>query len=338
MELMNIHRRKFAHNNTCTSSFTFAPPPPLFPLTKLFLCPWQTHNCTCRLEAWQCWSNAHVHVHVCRLVITGYSPSWELYQRMIVRKPLPSFSHLPVPFQSPHPIFTLLFPLFLLLLLLPLPPLLLLLLLPLHLFCLLLPPSSSSSTSSSSVCSSPPLFLLLLLLLLSLLLPSPPPPAYHHISKTIEVCRVQLFDIVTQYKAIFPDDDSTLLASFHGNRSGGRRQVLEGALFSGWLNNTVSSYTHVHDCLFTNHRLVCVCVCVHQQIWQFLQLLEADLSRGVAGRMDSLLNNCMYFGLSFSRVGADFRPLIMPVFLRVFLRSFRQALHDAQHQWVALPW
>ena len=70
------------------------------------------------------------------------------------------------------------------------------------------------------------------------------------------------------------------------------------------------------------------------QIWQFLCLLESDLSRGVGGRVDSLLSQCMYFGLSFSRVGADFRPLIMPVFVKVSLRSFQHSLRDAKHQLV----
>ena len=68
------------------------------------------------------------------------------------------------------------------------------------------------------------------------------------------------------------------------------------------------------------------------QIWQFLCLLESDLIRGVGGRMDSLLSQCMYFGLSFSRVGADFRSLIMPVFVRVSLTMFQYSVRDAKHQ------
>ena len=67
------------------------------------------------------------------------------------------------------------------------------------------------------------------------------------------------------------------------------------------------------------------------QIWQFLHILEEDLQRGVGGRMDSVLSQCMYFGLSFSRIGADFRGLIAPVFVRVLAETFRRSLREAKH-------
>ena len=66
-----------------------------------------------------------------------------------------------------------------------------------------------------------------------------PPAAYHHISKTIEVSRVHLFDIVTQYRAIFPDDD-VVRSSYTSSEGGGGR--VEGALFYSWVNEKV----HVH--------------------------------------------------------------------------------------------
>ena len=65
------------------------------------------------------------------------------------------------------------------------------------------------------------------------------------------------------------------------------------------------------------------------QVSQFLQTLERDLQLGVGGRLDSVLGQCMYFGLSFSRVGADFRGLLAPIFERAALAGFTRAVNDA---------
>ena len=51
--------------------------------------------------------------------------------------------------------------------------------------------------------------------------------AYHHISKTVEASRVHLFDIVTQYRAIFTDDD--LLTSSTDDRPN------DSVLFHSWV-------------------------------------------------------------------------------------------------------
>ena len=56
--------------------------------------------------------------------------------------------------------------------------------------------------------------------------------AYQHLSRTVEVSRVHLFDILTQYRAIFPDDDS----AYHVTAT---PTHLDGALFYTWLGSKV---------------------------------------------------------------------------------------------------
>ena len=71
-----------------------------------------------------------------------------------------------------------------------------------------------------------------------------------------------------------------------------------------------------------------------KQVSQFLRTLESDLTQGVGGRLDSVLGQCMYFGLSFSRVGADFRGLLAPIFQEAVLRGFSEAISETNSRFV----
>ena len=128
----------------------------------------------------------------------------------------------------------------------------------------------------------------------------------NHLTKIIEHYRVHLFDIITQYKAIFSDDDQFNLYSGI-NDSGNEdedQQPAESALFYNWVN---------------------------EKIGQFLEILRMDLAKGSCA-FDTVLSQCMYFGLSFSRVGADFRPLMVPIILNAIQTKFNNHCLRAKEQ------
>lgn len=114
--------------------------------------------------------------------------------------------------------------------------------------------------------------------------------------KTIELSRVNLFNIITQYKATFADDDNTLDAN-DTNESGN--------IFHAWINTKINN---------------------------FLATLEADLNHGEITSYENILGQCMYFGLSFSRVGADFRTLLVPIFVKVVVTNFHARITKVTDQ------
>ena len=113
---------------------------------------------------------------------------------------------------------------------------------------------------------------------------------YAYLSKFLDGQRVHLFDIVTQYRAIFVDD--TVAADEERSDDGG--------LLYRW---------------------------IHHRVSVLLDTLAAHLPSITEGSyIYNLIEQCSYCGASLSRVGIDFRPMLPPLFEECVLRVFKQSM------------
>lgn len=116
-----------------------------------------------------------------------------------------------------------------------------------------------------------------------------------HLSKVIELSRTHLFNIITQYKAVFAEEDSVIISSV--------QNFDDIPILQAWINNKVC---------------------------EFVSRLEADLELGVGSAVPSLMSQCMYFGQSLGRVGADIRPCLTKPFLRAIINNFEVEMEKAR--------
>eukprot|EP01135_Chromosphaera_perkinsii_P011629 Nk52_evm12s2462 gene=Nk52_evmTU12s2462 len=121
---------------------------------------------------------------------------------------------------------------------------------------------------------------------------------FSYVAKVIEICRVNIFDIITQYRAVFSEEYgdygfSSIASSDSASKSAG--MDLKNILTS-WANQKV--------------------------VW-FWDILEPELEKiGDGSSISSLLSQCMYFGMSMGRVGMDFRNVIAGIFEKRILRLY----------------
>ena len=64
----------------------------------------------------------------------------------------------------------------------------------------------------------------------------------------------------------------------------------------------------------------------------FLLTLQSDLPKVSPQSLESVFGQCMYFGLSFGRVGSDFRVLLIPLFAQVAFDRFDNATNKTELQ------
>lgn len=131
---------------------------------------------------------------------------------------------------------------------------------------------------------------------------------YDYLKRMADCHRVHLFDVVTQYRAIFADDTS------------GNEENYEGGLLYSWAMHRVTLHLAV------------------------LQALLPKILEGVS--LAILLDQYMYCGMSLGRVGMDFRGLLPPLFERsvhnLFVSNMAATLATFQHvldshRWISLP-
>jgi hypothetical protein len=135
--------------------------------------------------------------------------------------------------------------------------------------------------------------------------------AYGYLSRLADTARLHMFEIVTQYRAIF----STGAAGGSGSAAA---SAASDAGDSGDRGTTML----LHSWLV-------------QRTTTFLAALRADLPNiGDGASIASLLDQCMYFGLSLGRAGADFRPLLAPLFSERIFQVFERAVTRATKRFV----
>eukprot|EP01094_Clydonella_sp_ATCC50884_P025672 TRINITY_DN6852_c0_g1_i1.p1 TRINITY_DN6852_c0_g1~~TRINITY_DN6852_c0_g1_i1.p1 ORF type:complete len:549 (-),score=163.46 TRINITY_DN6852_c0_g1_i1:219-1865(-) len=115
--------------------------------------------------------------------------------------------------------------------------------------------------------------------------------AYTFLNKLTDTSRAHLFDIITQYRAIFTDNPSA------------SSPICDANMLHSWL--------------------------VHR-IQKYLDCLKAFLPRVTdGGSLSNLLDQAMYLGMSLGRVGADFRSLLPPIFEQHIVSMFATAVGGA---------
>lgn len=110
---------------------------------------------------------------------------------------------------------------------------------------------------------------------------------YQHLIRTVEVTRVSLFNVITQYKALF-DEDS--LSEKHTH-----------LIINSWVHDNLEAFLKILES----------------------SLLTSNMN---INDIVAITSQCMYFGSSFSKIGFDFRAMIGPIFTRATVRVIKTSV------------
>ncbi|XP_074603436.1 conserved oligomeric Golgi complex subunit 8 isoform X2 [Brevipalpus obovatus] len=133
----------------------------------------------------------------------------------------------------------------------------------------------------------------------------------NYMIKLIEIYRVNLFDIVTQYRSVFANQSATTTSvkgSKHESSQDEDRDFGDGTILSSWLSYKLNDF-----------------------LFRLEETLEKYLMTDISAiyPLENIFEPCFYFGLSMSRIGADFRPLLASIMERITLVHFSQSIDKA---------
>ncbi|ELR22393.1 golgi family protein, putative [Acanthamoeba castellanii str. Neff] len=123
---------------------------------------------------------------------------------------------------------------------------------------------------------------------------------YTYLNKLIDSCRVHVFDIITQYRAIFPDDNLAVAAA--ASPAPRERESGVGILHS-WLTQKISEFADT------------------------LSIYLPEVKEGAL--VGNILEQSMYYATSLARVGLDFRGLLGPIFEHAVYNLFSSFVQTA---------
>ncbi|GBC10851.1 hypothetical protein RclHR1_09960002 [Rhizophagus clarus] len=144
----------------------------------------------------------------------------------------------------------------------------------------------------------------------------------HYLKKWIDIFREHFFDIVTQYRAIFADDGGGLTPTPIYS------SFIPRSPSSPW--TTTSSDSNEYS--FGRHNLTATTVLADYTIYILDQLTSvlAEFTPFITDTqsLSSILTQLMYCGMSFGRVGVDFRHLVTGYFEEAVERIIKKIISD----------
>lgn len=122
--------------------------------------------------------------------------------------------------------------------------------------------------------------------------------------------RINIFDIVTQYRAIFPDIDS-----IEGQK--------KGLPMAGRAGNEYHNHKIINSWLLFK---------IEHYLRMLRTSLDASLQQASILPLDTVIDHCFYFGLSMSKIGADIRPQLILIFNQFIASRFQLRVEEANRK------